>query len=863
MSNAALKRSLPPMLIQYRDYKARYPDSVILFQVGDFYEIFFEDAVTVSKALNLTLTSRDRNDPHPIPMCGVPVGVIEGYLERLVALGFSVALISQVGEPTGKGMVERRLERVVTPGIRILGAGNSEKNNIAAIEVTEDGFSLAFCDVQEGKVWVRDVLPLDQLSGELGKVEPKEVVCHSAGRSSDIRKAWVREVEAHLRLKLKWRSTEYVRGEYYPNLPGISTLSPSSKRVTQLLLKFIEETTISAESAITSVALSEDGEIVAMDSTTRSNLELVRNLRGGNEGTLFSALDRTVTQVGSRVLKEWILNPLTKQTKIIERHESVECLIGARDTRIAIRELLSGAPDVERIAVRLKLEVVGPRELGAVRDLLQKTPIICEHLKKIDLKGCLHECLKVLDTIDGISEKLETFLADSLPNGTAEGGIVKDGYNAEVDRFRKLRNTGASWISEFEQQEREKTGIGSLKVKFNQVLGYFIETTLAQAGKVPSEYVRRQSTANSERFFVSRLKEMEEQIVGAESKQIVLERALYEEFRRSLIPFVNTLREISRVVGILDVLLNFSTIAEDEGYARPEISTSGKLSIIDGRHPVLAQILRQDLIANSIECGGKKPVVWLVTGPNMGGKSTFLRQNALICIMAQMGSYIPATEAIIGIVDRIFARIGATDNLYEGESTFMVEMREAAHIVRTATSRSLVIIDELGRGTATADGLAIAQGVVEWLTLKIKSRTLFATHFHELTKLERRCKGIGNLSVGCVDTEDGVLFTHKIAQGPADRSYGIEVARRAGLPRELLKRAQNLLVSQKVLDSENADGEESDYQIPLFEESSKEDYALSSWMDRLRQLLRTVQPDDLSPREALDLVYELKRLQAG
>lgn len=807
--NQSETAKLPPMLLQYREYKERYPECLLLFQVGDFYEVFFEDAPTVAKALNLTLTSRDKNSPNPIPMCGVPIAVIDSYLERLVNQGFSVALVSQDGEPTGKGMVPRVLDRIVTPGVRILGgaaAGGRESVVLSIYLESMELASMAFTDLQSGVVWAREGVPLMLLIGEVMKVQPTEVIIyHKAGtRQLDRRLQWVRSLEQRVGSEVKWRGESYIEALSHDQVSGLTSLSPSGRKATRLLLSYIEETTVDVHASVSEVRVKHYDDVMTIDATTRANLELVRPLREGNEAaTLYSVLNHTVTIGGARLLRHWIVNPLTRVEGIQARLEAVRGLRSATTPRESLRDILQRSTDIERISTRISLAIASPLELGALRDLADSLP----HLRNSLLQHCEEYPSELLSTLAerlGLPEEasllLTTALVDNPPASLNDGGYIREGYDEELDKVRHLREKGKSWIAEFEAEERKRTGISSLKIRYNGVLGYFIEVTTANVGKVPPEYVRRQSTATSERFYLPTLKEMEEQVLGAEQRQIAREKYLFNKVRDALKVHVVSFRNIAEAIATLDVLLTFALVAERYEYTEPLVTAGDSLTIEEGRHPVIGALLGSRFVPNSLSLDTEVRC-HVITGPNMGGKSTYLRQAALIAILAQIGSFVPAKRAEIGVVDKIFARIGASDDMTEGESTFMVEMRETASIISQATSRSLVLIDEIGRGTSTTDGLSIARAILEWIVTKVKSRTLFATHFHELTEFGQLFKEVGNLSVGSYEDGDDVLFTHEIKEGAANRSYGIEVAKLAGFPPALLSRARQFLQD---LDKERA-----------------------------------------------------------
>lgn len=830
MSASSQDQSLPPMLLQYREYKSRYQDCLLFFQVGDFYEMFFEDARTAARALNLTLTTRDKNNPDPVPMAGVPVSAVDGYIERLVDQGYSVAVVSQVGTPTGKAMVDRRLERIVTPGIGVMGSIDSHHVASTVCSVYVEGeiedradISLAFSDVQTGVVYVRDNIGARNLLSEMARISPAEIILPQAvgGKRVDRRQMWIKELEKIVRENgLKFRPASYytsgISGQRsFSEIKGYSGLSPVSRKAVRLLLNYTDEITADVRVSVREILVKDYDEVLTIDAVTRRTLELVANARdGGVSGTLFALMDRCRSVGGSRLLRQWLLNPLTSVERIRARQSAVSFLRKHLEVRRSVSDLLHSVPDIERIAARIELKVVSPRELAALRDSLELAPRMTELLpvQERQLSGiaaALNFPAEVGAVLSG--------LADNPPASVQEDGMIRAGFDAELDRLREIKQKGRFWISEFEAGERQRTGINSLKVRYNNVLGFYIELTKANASKAPEYFIRRQSTINSERFTTVELKEREAEVLGAESKALEMERSLFFSLRDSLSVHVGELRRVGAAFSRLDVLAALAELAEREDYVQPAVDDSCDLQIKDGRHPVLSSMLRGSFVPNSLQMGdepdapqrGLPPLsrpaggadpqrgvsCYIITGPNMGGKSTFLRQNGLIVLMAQMGSFVPAREARIGVVDRIFARMGASDDLTEGESTFMVEMREVSNIVANSTARSLLLVDEVGRGTATADGLAIARSVLEWIVLRLQCRALFATHFHELTALAQLYPALGNLSVGAVEEGHEVVFTHEIRHGAASKSYGLEVARLAGLPHNLLQRAAELLMA--------------------------------------------------------------------
>ncbi len=858
---------LPPMLTQYLQYKREYPDCLLFFQVGDFYELFFDDAVTTSRTLNLTLTSRDKNNANPIPMCGVPVGVIDGYLERLVAAGYSVAIVSQVAPAAGeavKGMMARKLERIVTPGVKVLATSDphSEDNLLAAVHIGADSESaaIAFCAVESGVIWVRESLQTSSLVSEMSRIGPVEVVLPKSieGKKLDKRLPWVKELDALLSgtsVKYRLERTHASSGRDLSTLKGFSALSAAAKAAVRLLADFIDETTVNSRVSFQEVCLRTFDTVMAIDATTRGNLELVRNIRnGGTQGTLLGCIDRTVSTAGGRLLRGWIRGPAKDLHVINDRLEAVRILKDVTEARRELREALTYCADLERLAARLELQALLPRELGALRDTLQKIPALKENLKSLLKKqksARLAGLEKDLNEITKLRARLEEALSDNPPLSVQDGGIIREGFDAGLDELRQVKATGRSWIAELEAKERTRTGISSLKIRYNNVIGFFIELTKTQAPKAPTHFIRRQSTANSERFTTEELARKESDVMGAEEKVLQIERKIYDALRAECVVFCPELRALSQTIAEIDVLLSFADISDREGFVEPVVDESTELVIEAGKHPVVAAIVQGNFVPNDLLLSRESSWAAVLTGPNMGGKSTYLRQAAIIVLLAQMGCFVPAKRARIGIVDRIFARIGASDDLLEGESTFMVEMREASHIVQSASDRSLVLIDEIGRGTATADGLAIARAILEWIVSRLQCRLLFATHFHELTGLSESLLGVKNISVGSVEDEGNVIFTHEICEGPANQSYGIEVAKLSGLPEALIARARDLLVEKAPVAVKGAGKNV----IPMVKTVAPKDY------EELKAVSAEIAKVDLNqttPMEALGILQELR-----
>ena len=865
MGYPAVKQNLPPMMQRYLEFKERYPDALLFFQVGDFYELFYDDAVTVAKSLNLTLTSRDKNSAEPIPMCGVPLSVLDGYVDRLLPLGYSVAVVTQTG--SGQG-VDRALERFVTPGMRLFTSvsSDSQESLIAAVALDHDGrsASLVCTDPQTGCIKVKEGVDTGAIPRELAAWMVREVVLPRSlfGEKVDRRSAWVRGIEGVISnnaLRFRAEGTGAIDAERLlePSARNeFHALGPTGKRAARLLLSYLDEVSLGNPLPIREVSLHRGNGLVVIDAATRRNLELVQNTKDGSDtGTLFGFLNTTETPGGARLLKQWLVAPLAVLAEILDRQSAVCEVIEHYGT---IANTLSGLSDLERLAARLQLKVASPKDLGAIRDTLERIPSLQDLLAHCS-SSILRRAVDDLQAPIELRQLLSSALVDNPPHVTNDGGVIREGFDAELDEIKRLRSSADEWRAAFETREKQATGVTSLKVRSNNVIGFFVEVPTAHGSKMPEHYQRRQSTANAERFTTPELKKHEDAVITAVDRQVRREQILFADLRTQTLAYVDTLRRIAASLATLDVLAALARAANANQWTKPSVEDTAVLSIRKGRHPIIEKLLGGSFIPNSVEFGDPEPACFIVTGPNMGGKSTYLRQTALITILAQIGSFVPADAATVGIVDRIFARLGAADDLHEGESTFMVEMREAAHILANATPRSLVLIDELGRGTATTDGQSLAQAILESLALDLGCRTLFATHYHEITSLEQRSSRLRNLSVGSVEEEDRVVFTHAIQHGPAPRSYGLEVAKLSGLPGNVLQRAAEVLSELPVkggASTVSTTPQQAGRQQQLFAPAPQivKDPAL----EKLRSTISSLDIDGLSAREALNVLYALK-----
>jgi DNA mismatch repair protein MutS len=789
-----------PMLLQYLEFKGRYPDSLILFQVGDFYEVFFDDAAIFSKALNVTLTSRDKNSETPVMMAGVPVHAVETYLARLINEGFAVVIVSQA--LNSSGAIIRKLDRVITPGVTIQSEGSHP--GVSPLVAARVGDGVAWSDTESGVIHYIEAVDEEWTLETLANKGVAELVVLKGLMHAlpgvvpyDPRSRFNRELIRRLpEVKVRQRGESYLTPK-----PLSAHLRENGRRAVSLLLHYLGECGV--ESSINEIKLGgEEGEC-KIDSVSSKSLELVKNLKDGTEkGTLLGFLNRSVTAGGESTLAKWILSPLSSLIAINQRLDKVEALIKCDPTLLLeLSNNLKVAPPLARIATRLLLDNVTPRELGSVRDILEVLPGIVKVLNYIGEKG-LSLFAEKFGAFDALREILKEYLLPTLnlPSSIGAGEVINDTSFPELSRYRSHTQKAASWLSHFEESERDRTGINNLKVKSNNQLGAFIEITKSHLGKVPVHYQRRQTVTNYDRFTTPELKKLESELLHAKGFEMTLERKLWEDLKGKVVTYVESLRDLHTLIGELDALQSLAQVAVRESLVRPTIVEERILDIQDGAHPVLRARYQENFVGNDLLLNEKDSLA-LVVGPNMGGKSTYLRQSALITIMAHLGSFVPAKKTTIGLVDKVFARIGAYDDLHEGESTFMVEMREMGAILQGSTPSSLLIVDEIGRGTATLDGLAIARAIVEWLVKEVRCRTLFATHFHELISLANGFGGTLSIipyKVGVSEEDGSLLFTKRVLPLHPDevseiRSYGIEIATLAGLPAALLHRADELL----------------------------------------------------------------------
>lgn len=800
---------LTPMMQHYVQTKDANPDCILFYRLGDFYEMFFEDAEVVSKELELTLTGKSCGLDERAPMCGVPYHAAETYLTRLVQRGYKVAVCEQVEDPKeAKGMVKRAVTRIVTPGTNMdaMSLDETKNNYIMGIFFDGDKYGLAIADVTTADFFVTEVDSNRSCMDEINKYVPSEIVCNENFTISGIDLDDLRErmqisiakLDAHY---FDDRLSVAVLLEHF-HTSRLSALGleefPMGSISAGALMKYLSEIQKSALEQFNHIQPYLNGNFMLLDSSTRRNLELVETLREKQKrGSLLWVLDKTKTAMGARMLRSDVEQPLTNATLIGERLDAVDELLHHMIQREELREYLNPIYDLERLNTRIVYQTANPRDLLAFKNSVAMLPAIKTVLADFTSKN-LVELAENIDSLSDICADIDAAICEEPPISARDGGILKDGYHEEVDRLRKAKTDGKKWLAELEAKERERTGIKNLKVKYNKVFGYYLEVTNSYKDLVPEDYQRKQTLANAERFFTPELKELEDTILGAEDKLIALEYELFRQLRNRIASQVYRIQQTAKAIARLDVYASLAYVAEKNHYCRPKINTRGVIDIKGGRHPVVEQMMDQQLfIDNDTYLDNKKQRVSIITGPNMAGKSTYMRQSALIVLMAQIGCFVPAKSANIGIVDRIFTRVGASDDLASGQSTFMVEMNEVANILRNATKDSLLILDEIGRGTSTFDGLSIAWAVVEHISnvKLIGAKTLFATHYHELTELEGKLEGVHNYCIAVKENGDDIVFLRKIVPGGADKSYGIAVAKLAGLPDEVIDRA-NRIVTQ-------------------------------------------------------------------
>ena len=862
------KSGSTPMMRQYMAFKKQHQDSLLLFRMGDFYELFYEDAKTAARVLGIALTSREKGED-AVPMAGFPCHAADNYIKRLIEDGHRVAVCDQVQDPEeASGLVERDVTRVITRGTlteeNIL--DRRANNYLAAVREGGSGYGLAWVDLSTGSFEVEDV-PEESLGDSLRRIAPAECLLPEAESAEEEEHPALQELgnECMVTRRPPWEfSHEDGRrklNEHFGTASldgfGCADLGPAIGAA-GAVLNYVEETQRGTVEHITGIQPFRASEYLVLDRTTQRSLELVETMRStARDGSLLSVLDETKTPPGARMLRRRILTPLKNQSDIEARLDAVEEMVGSSRLRQDLSEHLRNIYDVERLTTKVSTGRANARDLISLSSSLEELPALRELLQETEAER-LGELREQLDPVPEVTGLVGSAIVDDPPSALTEGGLIRDGYNAELDELRQTAREGKNWIAEFESEESERTDIPSLKVGFNKVFGYYIEVTNPHKDKVPDNYTRKQTLKNSERYITPELKEWESRVLSADDRAKELEYELFNDVRDEVSEHTVRLQQTAAAIGALDVLLSLATVSAQRGYVRPEVSDDQTLHIEDGRHPVLEVIMEEQFVPNGVEMDGESASLMIVTGPNMAGKSVYIRQTALLVLMAQMGCFVPAKEANIGVVDRIFTRVGASDVQARGQSTFMVEMVEVANILNNATPRSLIILDEVGRGTSTFDGVSIAWATAEHIHDEVGARTLFATHYHELAQLANTLDGVENLNVAVREWQGEIIFLHRIVKGHADQSYGIHVAKLAGVPGDVVERARNILQHLE----ENAIGPDDQprfaperdnvprpkqVQMPLFQPLGAE----------VREQLLELEPENMTPLEALQTLTEI------
>lgn len=859
---------------QYLEIKADYPDAILFFRLGDFYEMFLEDAVVASRILDITLTARNKGAAEEVPLCGIPFHSCQPYIAKLVQHGHKVAICEQVEDPkTTKGLVKRAVVRVVTPGLVVdTDTLDPRRNNylLALSPIGNDCFGVAYVDITTGEFKVTELAELESTAGEILSRDPAEVLVAEGVAGDKIVEALQNILQGRIVNRLPdWAEAEdrarQVLLEFFPDASlesfGCNAM-PAAIQAAGMVLYYLEETQKGAVSHLQPLQTYHVRDHMVLDDFTRRNLELTETLHDGSRrGSLLGVMDRTVTAMGARKLRHWMTHPLVDKKRIVDRHTAVEELVRESLCRDDLRRSLGEVYDLERLNGRIAMATGNAKDLAAMRISLEKLPQLVERLTQLE-SPLLSELREGLDTLPDMVELIAAAIVDDPPFVMREGGLIREGFHAELDELRNISREGKGWIARLEQEEKERTGISTLKVRYNRVFGYYIEVTRSHLDRVPEDYQRKQTLANAERFITPTLKEYEEKVLGAEDRVVEIEYDLFQKVRRQVALQGKRIQATADKVATLDTLLGLADMAHEHNYCTPLMDDSTELCIEDGRHPVIETMnLGERFVANDVHMDTTERQILIITGPNMAGKSTFMRQVALLVLMAQVGSLVPAKKAHIGIVDRIFTRVGASDNLARGQSTFMVEMTEAANILNHATPRSLIVLDEIGRGTSTFDGVSIAWAVAEYLhdNDQVAAKTLFATHYHELTDLAQTRERVRNFNVAVKEWNDQIIFLRRIVKGGASHSYGIQVARLAGLPAAVIDRAKEVLRNlesgeyeagtPRLARSKSATRTRETPQLGLFEQA-----------DPVRQRIEEMDVSVLTPLEALNLLDELKKM---
>lgn len=860
---------LTPMMKQYMEIKQKCPDTILMFRLGDFYEMFFEDAIVASKDLEITLTGRDCGQEERAPMCGVPFHAADTYIARLVAKGHKVAICEQMEDPKAvKGIVKRDIIRIVTPGTIIDDALlNSRKTNyMASVCRIGNDSGVTFVDVSTGELLgttLYDDASCDKLINELARFSPVEIALGGNSYQNKKITEYIQSRSDALTFTYEYTDVEKdAREILFSQLKNSNDISENMLKIsTAALINYILETQKAKMAHIHTINIYTSQEFVDLDAATVRNLELVETMRDKTKrGSLFWVLDNTKTSMGTRMLKQWILRPLVNAASVNNRLCGVEELYNNLSLREDLEDALTGVNDIERLMSRVSIGTANARDMLALCASFAKLPFLSKILCKTR-STILSVQAANLDTLEDLCDLLERAINPDAPISLREGNIIRKGFLEEIDRLRDIKDGGTTFVAELEARERERTGIKNLKVKFNKVFGYFIEVSSSQLSKVPDDYMRKQTITNGERFITAELKEIESSVLGASEKLVQLEYEEFQKIREAVCEHMERIEKTAHAIAVTDTIYSLAEAAVKNKYTKPEVNLGDKLEIREGRHPVVEKVLSHSLFVpndTSLDCTDNRMAV--ITGPNMAGKSTYMRQTAIIALMAQIGSFVPAQSCTIGIIDKIFTRIGASDDLASGQSTFMLEMNEVSYILKNATKKSLCILDEIGRGTSTFDGLSIAWAVIEHIAKKIGAKTLFATHYHELTALEGEVEGIVNYNTACKKRGDDITFLRRIVRGGTDDSFGIEVAKLAGVPESVIKRAKEVL---KTVEGETR-GSEAGSKIASKMETQSGDSVQIGFEDmgsnKLREALREIDVTTLTPIEAMNKLYELQKL---
>ncbi len=873
---------LTPMMKQYMETKSQYQDCILFYRLGDFYEMFFDDALTASRELEITLTGKNCGQEERAPMCGVPYHAVEGYLNRLVSKGYKVAICEQVEDPkTAKGIVKREVVRIVTPGTNLdtQALDESRNNYIMCIVYIADRYGVSVADITTGDYFVTEFTDSGKLMDEICRFAPSEIICNEAFYMSgmDLDGMKDRLGITIYSLDARYFDDAVCRQKLLDHFKvssfaGLGLADYDCGVISAgALLQYLLETQKNDLSNLTHITPYAAGKYMMLDSSTRRNLELCETLREKQKrGSLLWVLDKTKTAMGARTLRKYVEQPLIEKAEIERRLDAVQELKEQAISREELREYMGPVYDLERLITRISYGTANPRDLTAFRTSLEMLPPIRLILQDMEC-SLLKEICEDLDPLEDLCSLITDAIREDPPIAMKEGNIIRDGYSEEVDKLRRAKSDGTDWLAKLENEEREKTGIKNLRIKYNKVFGYYLEVTNSYKDMVPDYYTRKQTLANAERYITPELKELEDMILGAEDKLYALEYEIYTEVRETVAAQVERIQKTARAVAALDVFASLALTAERNNYTRPKINEKGVIDIKEGRHPVVEQMIPNDMfISNDTYLDDKKHRISIITGPNMAGKSTYMRQTALIALMAQVGSFVPAQSANIALSDRIFTRVGASDDLASGQSTFMVEMTEVANILRNATSKSLLILDEIGRGTSTFDGLSIAWAVVEYISDSrlLGAKTLFATHYHELTELEGKIDNVNNYCIAVKEKGDDIVFLRKIVKGGADKSYGIQVAKLAGVPDLVISRAKEIVEELSDEDittrvSEIAERDRVSRKKPKAKKYDEVDIAQMSLFDTVKdddvlEELKNLDVGNMTPIDALNTIYRLQ-----